>query len=227
MTTKTNPVHIAVVLDRSGSMEPIADEVVGGLNAFLKKQRRLEGPAHVTVAQFDSEDPFEVLLDAIPVVETTDIPRQAYQPRGLTPLYDAMGQMIARLLERQLARKVLGEAEEDVLVVVVTDGEENASHRYGRHQVFEMVEARKVEGWTFVFMGANQDAYAEGAGLAVGVGNTSGWAATRAGTARAMSSLDRATTEYRGKPRAARRADQDEFFGGRKEAEEDEGGAGS
>jgi Mg-chelatase subunit ChlD len=223
MTPNTTPVHIAVVLDRSGSMAAIADDVVGGLNAFLAEQRRVEGSARLTLAQFDGDEPFVLLLDAVPVAETVEIPRDAYQPRGLTPLYDAAAEMISRLLQRRRTLQAAGSAEEDVVVAIITDGQENASHRFGRDEVFDMIAARKAEGWTFVFMGANQDAYGAGGGLAVGAGSTSGWRADKPGTARAMDSLSRATSDYRGKPRTARRADVDEFFGGRKEAEEDEG----
>ena len=122
-----NPVHISIVLDRSGSMTRIADDIVGGFNQFLQKQRETEGEAKVTLVQFDSEDPFEVLIDSIPLREVTDLDPAAYQPRSLTPLYDAVGRMILRIDEQITSRRKLGLAEEDQVVLIVTDGLENAS----------------------------------------------------------------------------------------------------
>lgn len=65
-------VHISVVLDRSGSMASIADDIVGGFNEFLSRQRAQHGEARLTLAQFDDQDPFELLVDAVPVREVTD-----------------------------------------------------------------------------------------------------------------------------------------------------------
>jgi hypothetical protein len=78
--------HISVVWDRSGSMASIADDIVGGFNEFLGRQRGEDGEARMTLAQFDDQDPFEVLIDGVPVREVTVLPREAYQPRGTTPL---------------------------------------------------------------------------------------------------------------------------------------------
>ncbi len=83
------PVHISVVLDRSGSMARIADDIVGGFNTFLDEQRKTEGKARVTLVQFNGQDPFEVLIDGEDLDTVPDLDATRYLPRGSTPLHDA------------------------------------------------------------------------------------------------------------------------------------------
>jgi hypothetical protein len=75
--------NISIVLDRSGSMGAIADDIVGGFNQFLAEQRASQGDALVTLVQFDSDDPFEVLIDRGEVGEVIDLDATRYQPRSL------------------------------------------------------------------------------------------------------------------------------------------------
>ena len=91
------PIHISVVLDRSGSMRSVADDTVGGFNQFLAEQRGQRGDARLTLVQFDSEDAFEVLISGADLSTVPDLNPAAYQPRAWTPLYDAVGQMIAAI----------------------------------------------------------------------------------------------------------------------------------
>jgi len=204
-----DPVHIAVVLDRSGSMASIASDVIGGCNTFLDGQRHVAGDAVVTLVQFDSQDPFEILVDGADLATTSGVDPARYRPRGNTPLYDAVGAMIGRLDERA-ADPVHGP--EDVVVVLITDGLENASRRWDRRRVFDLIAARKRDGWTFVFLGADQDAYAAGAGIAVARGSAREWVRSPEGVGNMFADLDEAMTGHRSKPSAQRRADVDEFF---------------
>ncbi|MBA2354091.1 MAG: VWA domain-containing protein, partial [Acidobacteria bacterium] len=75
---------ITVVLDRSGSMEPLAADVIGGLNAFVKTQQQVEGEAHFTLVQFDDE--YEVVHFRVPVADVPRVTRRTYVPRGCTAL---------------------------------------------------------------------------------------------------------------------------------------------
>ena len=136
-----------------------------------------------------------------------------FEPRGSTPLFDALGQMLDRA-------EAVGGVGADQLVVVLTDGEENASRRWTREAVFDRISRLQEQGWTFVFLGANQDSYATGAALGVQSGSTSNFRADRDGVARAYDGLSRATREWRVKSRGGRDADRDRFWGDRKEAEE-------
>ena len=212
-------VHIGFVLDRSGSMEHLVSDVVGGFATFVAEQQQEAGKCSVTVAQFDSEDPFEVLIDDVPVAEVTGLDER-YFARGMTPLYDAIGSMIDRCEERLSAFASVGKPADDQLIVIFTDGLENHSRRWDQQAIFKRIEEKKADGWTFVFMGANQDSYAAGGGMGVGTGSISNYRATGAGTRTAFSSASRAASMYRMKGRSQRHADQDDFFGGVKEAEE-------
>ncbi len=199
------PIHVSMLLDRSGSMGAIADDVVGGFNEFLSRQRRQDGAARVTLVQFDSEDPFEVLLDGVDLARVRPLQRRDYQPRGATPLYDAIGRMIARV------DATAGPAEDQV-VVIVTDGLENASREHTRAGVMRLVEERRSQGWVFAFLGANQDAYAEGAAIGVAPGAAAPWSATPQGARQAFAAVAEATTAYRGRSARERRRTADDFF---------------
>ena len=214
MKTPKTPalVHISVVLDRSGSMESIADDIVGGFNEYLNMQRHRDGEARISLVQFDSENPFEVLIDGLDVAEVADLNRDAYQPWGMTPLFDPVGRMMGRV-DNEIASRARGPLEsEDQIVVVVTDGLENASVEHTRASVFKMVEHRREQGWVFVFLGADQDAYAEGTALGVAALNAAPWQKSPAGVKRMFGNLEYSTTMHRAKSRAARQAASDEFY---------------
>lgn len=205
-------VNISVVLDRSGSMTAIADEIVAGLNQFLARQRQESGEARITVAQFDDQDPFEVLVDAVPVREVVDLPRRAYQPQGTTPLYDAIAAMVGRVDAGAAAWADAGLAEDDQLLVVVTDGLENASREHTRRSVFDMITDRREKGWSFLFLGADQDSYASGQAMAMARANTANWEKSGAGTSKMWRDVSRSTSEYRKRSRPERRSSNDEVY---------------
>ncbi len=121
------------------------------------------------------------------------------------------------LLDRAEAR---GGAATDNLVVVFTDGHENASRRWDRGRLFRRISDLQDRGWTFVFLGANQDSYAEGGALGFSSGSTSNFQPTASSVAAAYVGLNRATREWRGKSARMRMLDKEQFWGGRKEAEE-------
>jgi ADP-ribosylglycohydrolase len=200
------------LLDRSGSMASIAQDVVGGFDQFFADQRSQSGDLAVTLVQFDSADVHDVVFDAVDVSAVPSL-RGRFQPRGSTPLYDALG----LLLDRAEAAGGVGA---DQLVVVFTDGMENASRRWTRDRLFDRIERLKADGWTFVFLGANQDSYAAGGAIGMASGNTSNFLPDAAGLDLAYTGLSRATFEWRAKDRFRRHADRDEFWGGVKEAEE-------
>src|SRR5919112_968795 len=86
--------HISVILDRTGSMESIRDDTIGGFNAFLKAQKTEPGEATLTLVQFDSQDPYEIVHRFRPLPEIPELTRETFVPRASTPLLDAMGRGI-------------------------------------------------------------------------------------------------------------------------------------
>jgi len=212
-------VKIWFLLDRSGSMQGLTEDVIGGFNQFVNDQAAKPGKARLTTVQFDGGDPFEVIIDAKRISKVPALTSDVYQPRGVTPLYDAVGRLITTADQRITSREERELPEEDQLVIVFTDGLENASREFGRSQVFDLIKDRMDAGWTFVFMGANQDSYAEGHKIGLVDGNVQNYAATPESIKVAFSSVSRASVEFRNKGRLQRNQDREDFFGGVKEAE--------
>jgi Mg-chelatase subunit ChlD len=200
------------LLDRSGSMAAIKHDVVRGFDRFFAEQRKQGGVATVTIVQFDDEAPHDVIVDAKPLAKVRSI-TERFEPRGMTPLYDAIGLLLDRAVRR-------GGDPADQLVVILTDGMENASAEWTQKKLFERIAELRAAGWTFVFLGANQDSYEAGAGLAMAAGNVSNFRADSGGTQAAYAGLSRTVGEWRGKARNERRRDVDDFWAGQKEAEE-------
>jgi hypothetical protein len=162
----SNQSHITVILDRTGSMESIRDDVIGGFNAFLQQQQALPEAASFTLVQFDSQDPYEVLHNIVPITLVRPLDRDTYSPRASTPLYDALGRGILDL-EAGLASMRDIERPRHVVFVIVTDGQENASRDFDRARVARLIDAKKKLAWQFVFLSADLEAFVDAGRLGV------------------------------------------------------------
>ena len=158
---KNNITELVFILDRSGSMNGLVSDTIGGFNAMIEKQRREEGEAYVTTVLFDTR--FERIHDRLKLRDVPPLTEREYMPGGCTALLDAVGQTIRHIAQiHRYARP------EDVpaktVFVITTDGLENASRFYRREEVKKMIEHEQEKyGWEFLFLGANIDA-AETAG---------------------------------------------------------------
>ncbi len=155
-----NLTDITVLLDRSQSMTKRKQEAEDGLNAFVKSQQEQEGRANFTFIKFD--DHYEVALDA---VDIQNVEKCALEPRGCTALLDALGKAIVNTGERL---KNMHEKYRPGLVVicVITDGHENSSREFTKSRIKEMIEEQTEKyNWQFTFLGADQDAFTEGAAM--------------------------------------------------------------
>ncbi len=213
-------VHLYVLLDRSGSMASMADDVIGGFNHLLAEQQADGADSRMTLVQFDSEDPNEVVADAVPIAEMLPLDAATFVPRGGTPLLDATARLIAVGRQREATLASVDEAEE-IVFVSITDGHENMSREQSLPAVRSMVAERQAAGWTFVFLGAALDVYGEASGLGVSVGNTQSFAPDGAGSRAAFASLSHSTATLRRKVRDHDEIDKDDFFLGTKAAEDD------
>ncbi|MGV0741034.1 vWA domain-containing protein [Mycolicibacterium sp. XJ870] len=160
--TNPNLSHLVFLLDRSGSMQSIKSDVVGGFDAFLTEQRGADGQCVVTLAQFDNE--YEVVYHGVPLDQ---VPALDLSPRGCTALLDSMGKLIT-----DTAAEIDALPEDDkpgtVVVAIMTDGLENASVEWQRPAIKALVEQQTNDhGWEFLYMGADQDAVEVGVGLGV------------------------------------------------------------
>lgn len=154
-----NLTEMIFILDRSGSMESLTEETIGGFNSLIEKQKEEPGEARVTTVLFD--DKYELLHDHTPVQEIQRLTRKEYYARGCTALLDAVGITIDRVGGR-LAETPEEERPGRVVMVITTDGYENASRRYSRSQIQDMIRRQTdVYKWKFMFLGANMDAVSE------------------------------------------------------------------
>lgn len=162
--------HIAVLIDRSGSMSSVKDETISGFNHFVKEQREAGDNASLTLVQFDSGG-IDTLQEMTPIKAVPDLNSDTYQPRGMTPLLDALGKTIEST-GRQLAAIPEDNRPDKVVFVVITDGQENASHQFTKARIAEMIGLQEgTYKWNFVYLGANQDAFAEAKGMQMNAAN--------------------------------------------------------
>jgi uncharacterized protein YegL len=147
--------YVTFVLDSSGSMSKIEDDTKGGFNVFLQEQREEEGTATVTL--YDFNDTVELVYRDRPIEDAPKLTNENYKPGGKTALHDAITRAIdetADSIEKQAEKN----QPDNVIIVVLTDGKENASET-PQDVVQERVENRRDEhDWEFLFIGANQDA---------------------------------------------------------------------
>jgi uncharacterized protein YegL len=215
------PSKIYVLLDRSGSMSPMVDDVVGGFNNLLAELTRDGSTATVTLVQFDSGDPMNLVADAVPLAEMRPLDRETYVPRGGTPLLDATGRLINRAADRARQRAEAGLPTEEVLFISITDGQENQSQEFTLETVRSLIDAYTTAGWQFVFMGAGLDVYQDAQAMGYAVASVQEFMADGAGTTAAWGSLSAKTVDRERKVRRRERIDQRDFFEGDKPAEED------
>ena len=192
-----NLTEIAFILDRSGSMHAVRDDAIGGFNAFLESQKAMPGEARFTFVLFDHE--YETVMFRKDIGEVEPLTAHTYVPRGSTALLDAIGQTV-NAIGAQLAALPESERPSKVIVAILTDGMENASKEFTPLQIAEMVKhQQEIYSWEFIYLGANQDAYAVGGGLGMRKENIANFAATGVGTRRAFETADKLTGSYRTK----------------------------
>lgn len=214
--SKSIPVHIYFVLDESGSMASIANDVVGGFNSFLAEQQAQPGKCRLTLVKFEGTH-FVLVHDAVNIKTVKPLTTADFRPGGGTPLLDAEGRTIA-MAERRLAERAkIGKTQEAILFATFTDGEENQS----REWTFETLSAKKAElekdGWAFTYLGVGLDRYSHGsqsmrAGTQVlaSVHNS----ADSAGVANTYASLSAGLTNVRGFAARGERAGSSMVYAG-------------
>lgn len=201
--------HITVLLDRSGSMGIIKNDVIGGFNEFVDKQSKEEGEATITLIDFDSVDRHNVIVDMVPLSEAPKLTEKTYLPRGGTPLYDAIYQAVVSTGDKLAAMKE-EDRPETVIFCIMTDGEENSSLEVTQEAVFAMIKKQEDEfDWDFVYVGANQDAMSISRGIGVssirkGQATSMSFDATAEGTQGAYMHTNSATAEFRSLKRKKR-----------------------
>lgn len=194
--TLSSLTHIEFLLDRSGSMQSIRSDIEGGFDAFIEQQRRQPGECTVSLAQFDNR--YDVIYTARPLAE---VPALTLTPRGSTAMLDAIGRSVTDLGAR-LAALPQPQRPGTVIVVIMTDGLENASQEWTYDGVRSLItQQEQVYSWVFLYLGADQDAIAVGARMGIGAGQslTYGRGKSRA----AYASMADSVSRYRAMPDAS------------------------
>jgi hypothetical protein len=204
--------RVAIVLDRSGSMEACRDATIGGFNEYIASIRqtveREELPTRVTLTTFNGE--VEVHYVDAPAGRLKPLTRRTYVPDGTTAMLDAVGETIERLQESDSdqdvedlplsrggrgGRGVRGPVSH--LVCVISDGYENASRRYTYPDLAERIQQLTATGsWTFTYLGSNQDLSRISHDLHIPAGNVAAYAATPAGTDSAWKTHQESTSRH-------------------------------
>lgn len=183
-TPKTSNFYNLIILDESGSMYEIRKQALSGANETIgtirSAQERFPEQNHrLTFVTFDTRgrenlaDNVRTIINDQPIDQVKMLTEADYNPQGCTPLYDAMGVSLSAL-----EAKV--KPEDNVLVTIITDGYENASHEYTSKSIKTIVKLLTEKGWTFAYIGANQDAI-EVAG-SMGIDNAMNYEASEKGT---------------------------------------------
>lgn len=147
---RANHTHILFILDRSGSMQSIHSDVIGGINQFFDSQKFADGTADLTLVQFDNQ--IDTVMDGVDICTVKPYLDTDFSPRGSTALYDAMG-MSMEALGRDLAARREADRPSNVVVAVMTDGEENASETFTFERIQQMIEhQRSFYNWEFLFL---------------------------------------------------------------------------
>ena len=165
-----------LILDESGSMSSIEKQAVDSVNETLQSirsaQKKYEDQEHyVSFVTFNS-DGIKLVLDCVEAKSVEDITPAQFNPACCTPLYDAIGKSVTEL------KKSVAENDK-VLVTIITDGYENASEEYNQTSIKALTEKLEKVGWTFTYIGANQDAMAVSSSL--GIKNAMNFEATACG----------------------------------------------
>ena len=186
-----NLTEIIYVLDRSGSMWHLADDAVGGYNAFLAEQRAKEdGEYRITTVLFN--DKAETIVHHLDVRNASDLTAGKYDPNGMTALLDAVGITIDGV-GKYYASLPEDERPGKVIFLIMTDGLENCSIHYSRSQIQEMIQHQETKyNWTFLLVGAGIDAYEASADIGIAAINTVSVSATDRGISNMYTSMSNA-----------------------------------
>lgn len=186
--------HVTFVLDSSGSMSAIREDTIGGFNTFLADQREEEGSATVTLFQFNND--VELVYEDRPVEAAPSLSKQNYRPGGQTALNDAIYTAIYETKHRLKALPPV-ESPDTVIVVVLTDGKENASETSHDETRYQIETMQLEHDWEFLFIGANQDATLTAREMGIDEGNSLTMAHNAEGTREAYQSTSDTISDAR------------------------------
>jgi len=190
-----NRTELVFILDKSGSMGGKEEDTIGGFNSVLAKQKDVDGAATVTTVLFDNR--IDVLHDRLDLYGVSAITNKDYFVEGSTALLDAIGFAIEKIDKAQNALAVEYRAKQ-VMFTIITDGMENASHRFDLRTIRRLIEQKKEQGWEFIFLGADIDAISAAQDLGIAPNRAQNYIKDRQGMHANYGSVSDAMTMMRG-----------------------------
>lgn len=192
--TDQNLTELVCIIDRSGSMQSIRGDAIGGFNTFLEEQKKIKGDRCLfTFTQFDNE--YEVVHDGKPIEDIPPLTEATYVPGGSTALLDAIGQTLNTVGAR-FANTPEEQRPGRVAVVILTDGRENASKEFNHGKILEMIKTQSEQfKWEFIYLAAGKDAF--DAGHHLGIRNVSQFSHDAAGARGIQRNMSAAVCSYR------------------------------
>lgn len=153
---KNNVTELVFIVDKSGSMAGLEKDTIGGFNSMLQKQKNEEGVCYISTVFFSELS--EVIHNRINIKEVEPLTEKDYVAGGCTALLDALGDAIKHITNVQ-KYAASDQKADNVIFVIITDGEENSSHKYSIREIKKMISMKQEKyGWEFIFLGANIDA---------------------------------------------------------------------
>lgn len=207
-TPLSSDTYIHIILDETGSMGSSKASTISSFNEFISSQKKQDGKCNVSLTTFSTSSYVNPSADAVRDVfinkdlnSVSDLTNETYRPDGMTNLYDSIGSTIAKVENIGVANP---------LIVIITDGYDNMSKEYNQQSVKDIISKKTAEGWTFVYLGANQDAWSVGQTLGLSKGQTMSYSTSNMDSM--MTSLSSATMSYRSMRSAGVVGSVDTFF---------------
>ena len=176
---------VLIIGDRSGSMALLLPEAVGGFNNFLHDQQKLNTKVELTFVLFD--DQYEVICRNTLCQNVADMTVETWKARGMTALLDAIGKGIADFTP---------DPKDKVVVVIITDGQENSSKEYKKDDVKKLIEEKEKFGWKFIFLASDLSTIADAVSFGISAGSTYAFTANAVGTMRSYDAVSRTVSCY-------------------------------
>ena len=160
MADTPNTTIVSLLLDETGSMYPVRGQTISGFNEYVRILKTNELPTTFSLAAFNTNH-FNMIHDGIDIKNVPVLNPEQYRPDASTNLYDSIAKLV-HITEASIAHRFdSGDDKPEVIVTIFTDGEENSSVEHTTSSIKELISGKEKEGWAFVYLGANQDSFAE------------------------------------------------------------------
>jgi hypothetical protein len=166
--------EILCIIDKSGSMGPALDDHIGGFNTFLRQQKKLEGGDETAFSLMLFNQDYENIYTG-PLADAPELDESNYVPSGMTALFDAVAAGLC-LISARVATEYAQGTDVQVIIAILTDGQENMSREIKLPDLTKMIKAAESSNWTFHFLSSDMDSWddAEAMGLSKSFTSTHG-----------------------------------------------------